>query len=193
MTEDVEEKGSQRKVIVASILVLIITVLSASAVLYYSTTPKAFDCTNLNHTTQMTGQGLLSGFPIECIRILNRSNNSTISDGLVYVAENGQEQAQGFQYATSFGDCNGFATNGLSCDGMIFNFSSSQELCFWMHNTLIPLQQVWITQNGTVVSVYQAISQSDFSVCHYAKYVLETVPNVSISLGNSVILNSNQT
>jgi len=143
--------------------------------------------------THTVEQNLLSGFSIACIRILNKSNNSTILDGLVYVAEGGQEQTQGFQNVASFGDCNGFAMGGLTCDGMIFNFSSSQELCFWMHNTLIPLQQDWITQNGTIVSVYQAMPQNDSSVCHYAKYVLETAPNVPISLGNFVILNSNQT
>jgi len=114
-------------------------------------------------------------------------------DGLVYVADTGEEQAQGFMNVTSFGDCNGLAIGSLNCEGMIFNFSSPHYLCFWMHDTLISLQQDWIAQNGTVVSVYRANPLNDSSVCYYAKYVLETAPSAPIAIGDLVFLDSNQT
>jgi uncharacterized membrane protein (UPF0127 family) len=191
LTEDATERN-KRRIILVSVLVLLIIVLSASAVLYYSRSGKSFECSSSISQTRSKELDLLSNFSVACIQIVNRSNDSTILNGLVYVAGSGTQQAQGFQNMTSFGNCNGFATSGPSCDGMIFNFSSSQELCFWMHDTLIPLQQDWIAQNGTVVSIYQAKPQNDSSVCHYAKYVLETAPFVQISLGNNVILNTNE-
>jgi len=192
LTEDGTERNKRRTILV-SVLVLILIVLSATAVLYYSRSGKSFECSSSISQTRSKELDLLSNFSVACIQIVNRSNDSTILNGLVYVAESGTQQAQGFQNVTSFENCNGFATSGPSCDGMIFNFSSSQELCFWMYNTLIPLQQDWIAENGTVVSVYQAKPENDSSVCYFAKYVLETGPSVPVSVGDFVILNSNET
>jgi len=87
---------------------------------------------------------------------------------------------------TGFGNCNGFAGNGIECVGMLFNFSSNQEQCFWMHDTIIPLQQDWIAPNGTVLSIFQAQPENDTSVCHPAMYVLETSPQVAIPVGSVV-------
>lgn len=130
----------------------------------------------------------LSNFAIESLQIVVRNGNQTIS-GFVYVAENASQLAQGFQGITSFGDCNGHATNASKCIGMMFVFPSSQELCLWMHNTIIPLQQVWISGNGTVIATYQAQPESDSAVCHNATYVLETSPNMQISIGDGIYQN----
>jgi uncharacterized membrane protein (UPF0127 family) len=137
-------------------------------------------------TSNQNAGTLLNAFPVTCLKISDPQNGTKILDGLVYVAENSAEQAQGFQNVTSFGNCNGLASNGLSCVGMLFNFSTPQELCFWMHNTEIPLQQDWISANGTVVYVYQANPENDSPVCYMGKYVLETFPDADISLGNIV-------
>jgi len=142
--------------------------------------------------TAVAKNNLLSGFSVSCIRVQD-STGKTILDGFVYVASNESQREQGFQNATSFGDCNGFATQVNNCDGMIFVFPSSEQLCFWMHNTIIPLRQVWISENGTVSAVYNANSESDATVCHSGKYVLEKSLNTQISPGNSVFLNVNGT
>ncbi len=126
-----------------------------------------------NYQQQAQPIPLLSSFEVESITISNVS-------GFVYVASTNAEQVQGFQNVTSFGNCNGRG----SCIGMIFVFSGDQNLCFWMHNTKIPLEQVWIAGNGTVVAVYQAQPESDASVCHLASFVLETSPTMKIAVGD---------
>jgi uncharacterized membrane protein (UPF0127 family) len=132
----------------------------------------------------------LSSFPVGSIDIV-KGSNSTVNTGLVYVASTNAEQVQGFQNVHNFGNCNGKSVNeSTQCLGMIFVSASTQNLCFWMHNTPLPLQQVWISSNGTVVYIYQAQKNSDKSVCQTGLDVLETSPNASISLGDGVILKS---
>ncbi len=127
----------------------------------------------------------LSGFSVENLRLAN-SSNLTLITGLVYLAITPSQQAQGFQGVSSFGNCNAFATNSGECLGMIFVFSGEQNLCFWMLNTNIPLQQAWISSNGTIDSIYQAQPENQASVCHNAEYVLEASPQIALSLGDYV-------
>jgi uncharacterized membrane protein (UPF0127 family) len=131
----------------------------------------------------------LAGFGVESIVITPpKGSNQQVVSGLVYVAETSSQQAQGFMNVASFGNCNGHSknTSNSRCIGMMFVFSSPSEyLCFWMHDTPLPLQQVWITSNGTVVNIYQAQPESDASVCHSGQFVLETDPGEQISLGDS--------
>ncbi len=119
-------------------------------------------------------------------------NDSVVLNGLVYVANNGVQQQQGFQNVTGFGSCNGLVVGSVNCVGMIFNFTSTQDLCFWMHNTKIPLQQDWIASNGSVVYEYQANPENDSAVCYYGAQVLETSPTVSIPLGSLVVVDQNK-
>ena len=130
----------------------------------------------------------LSTFEVEVIEIINQANGST-TNGLAYVASTNAEQVQGFQNAQTFGNCNGLSRNtSTSCLGMIFVTKSTQNLCFWMHDTPLPLQQVWILSNGTVAFIYQAQPESLKTVCQTAMYVLETNPSISISVGDRIIL-----
>ena len=154
------------------VIALTTIIISALLVVFYPTTGKSFVCPTNSSVTSHSSQNanLLSDFPVGCIQILNTINNSTISVGLVYIAGNASLQIQGFQNATSFGNCNGYASANAVCEGMIFVFPSSQEACFWMHDTIIPLQQVWISQNGTVVYSYQAKPENDSTICYYSKY-----------------------
>src|SRR5579875_3724812 len=82
----------------------------------------------------------LSSFDIESIQISRPSENLTIA-GLVYVASSTSQQTQGLQGMTNFGDCNGLAINTSECIGMIFVFPTDRDICLWMHNTIMPLQQ----------------------------------------------------
>jgi uncharacterized membrane protein (UPF0127 family) len=124
-----------------------------------------------------SGPVQLSSFQVESIRIGNLSGN-------VYVASTSAEQTQGFQNVTSFGDCNGKG----NCIGMIFVWNTTQNLCFWMHDTKIPLEQTWIASNGSVIAVYEAQAMDDNSVCHYASYVLETSSSAQIAVGYKLTL-----
>jgi len=40
-------------------------------------------------------------------------------------------------------------------EGMLFIFSSSGNYPFWMKNTLIPLDAIYISENGTIVDILQ--------------------------------------
>jgi uncharacterized membrane protein (UPF0127 family) len=130
----------------------------------------------------------LSSFSVEGVEIFHQTNRS-ITKGLVYVASTNEEQAQGFQNVKSFGNCNGRSRNeSTQCLGMMFVTASSQNLCFWMKDTPLPLQQDWISSNGTVVYIYQAQPESLNTVCKTATDVLETSPSMAISLGDQIAL-----
>jgi len=70
--------------------------------------------------------------------------------------------------------------------GMLFIFDSSKTLSFWMKNTLIPLDIIFIAQDGTVLNIEKANpvlnAQNDTQYPSYfsngdAKYVLEVNQN----------------
>jgi uncharacterized membrane protein (UPF0127 family) len=130
----------------------------------------------------------LSSFAVEGLCIVDTSTNATAIGGFVYVASTASQQAQGFQNVSNFGDCNGNATSEVACIGMIFVTPNTQNLCFWMHNTEIPLQQVWISSSSLVVTTYQAQPNNNTPVCHFGQFVLETFPSAQISLGQKVVI-----
>jgi uncharacterized protein len=62
---------------------------------------------------------------------------------VVEVARTPQEQAQGLMYRKS-----------VAADrGMIFPYNPPQQVAFWMKNTLVPLDMVFIGPGGKVVRV----------------------------------------
>ncbi|MDQ2857192.1 MAG: DUF192 domain-containing protein [Candidatus Eremiobacteraeota bacterium] len=44
--------------------------------------------------------------------------------------------------------------------GMVFVFPSTGEWDFWMKNTLVPLDMIWVTSDGTVASVAAGVPAS---------------------------------
>ncbi len=138
---------------------------------------------------QTESENNLSSFPVKSLCVVNPQNAGVIS-GFVYVASTHSEQVQGFQDVQSFGNCNGNATESEPCIGMIFATSSAQNLCFWMHNTLIPLQQVWVSSSSIVVDIHEATPNSNSEVCHSAQFVFETFPSAQISIGDRVAVDN---
>jgi len=62
--------------------------------------------------------------------------------------------------------------------GMIFVFQDDREHSFWMKNTLIPLDMIFINSENVVVDVLSAVPCTEDPCPHYkpenkAKYVLE--------------------
>lgn len=87
---------------------------------------------------------------------------------LVELALDGYSQAKGLMFRESMPE------NA----GMLFMFPNTQPLSFWMKNTLIPLDIIYITEEGDVVNVVTAEPCKVQNCPTYpsdkpAKYVLE--------------------
>jgi uncharacterized membrane protein (UPF0127 family) len=60
--------------------------------------------------------------------------------------------------------------------GMLFIFDQSQQLTFWMHNTLVPLDMVFITADWSVLGVVEnatPLTDSARQVAGQSQYVVE--------------------
>jgi len=103
--------------------------------------------------------------------IIIKAQNSQI---LAKVADNDLALARGLMYEKSL----------CSACGMLFVFPDSQLRYFWMKNTIIPLDIVFIYENLTVESISTA-SPCEHNPCilyksgHPVKYVLEINANSS--------------
>lgn len=72
----------------------------------------------------------------------------------VQVAATPEEQEQGLMFYRSLGPD----------QGMIFPYDPPQSVSFWMHNTLIPLDMVFIRANGTIARIAHAKPLDDTPV-----------------------------
>jgi hypothetical protein len=60
--------------------------------------------------------------------------------------------------------------------GMIFRFEERENHTFWMHNTCIPLDMLFIDDDGTIVGIEEncpTMNDSTFQVGCPSRYVLE--------------------
>lgn len=79
------------------------------------------------------------------------------------------------------------------CDncGMIFVFGSEGTYPFWMKDTLIPLDMIWLDQSGKVVTILTAQPEPNTSILSLkryinvspAKYVIEINANMAQKIG----------
>lgn len=77
--------------------------------------------------------------------------------------------------------------------GMLFVFKSNDYYCFWMKDTKIPLDMIWLDESKTVVDVRTNVQPESYpeSFCpgQKARYVLElnagSVNDLGIGLGST--------
>lgn len=63
----------------------------------------------------------------------------------VELADNDQSRARGMMFRTSM----------LPDAGMLFDFKQEQMASFWMRNTLLPLDMLFIKADGTILNIHQ--------------------------------------
>ncbi len=73
--------------------------------------------------------------------------------------------------------------------GMLFIFDKEDVYPFWMKNTLIPLDMIWINSNNKVVFISQNVQSCKSLICPIinpgvkAKYVLEINAGIAKDIG----------
>ena len=83
--------------------------------------------------------------------------------------------------------------------GMLFVYNEDHKHSFWMKNTLIPLDIIWIDENKEVIFIGKDIRPCERDPCPsispdgLAKYVLElnadTADDIGLKEGDSLIIN----
>ncbi len=87
-----------------------------------------------------------------------------------------------------------FRENLAENKGMLFIFDESERHSFWMKNTKIPLDMIWIDKNGKVVHIHRNAQPCE-GTCpsitpdEKAKYVLE----INAGLAEKYDINENET
>lgn len=82
-----------------------------------------------------------------------------------------------------------FRTKMPRDEGMLFDFQETREVAFWMRNTFIPLDMIFIDERGYIKHIHQnAIPQDPTSIPsqHPVRFVLEINGGLSAQYGLKV-------
>ena len=133
-------------------------------------------------------------FQANCAKNIENSNPIFIDNGKdfikinVEVADDNNERGKGLMFREKLNEN----------DGMLFVFDDESYLAFWMKNTLIPLDIIFIDENYGIVDIKNAVPCKEDPCALYkslkpAKYVLEVNTNFTaknkIKVGDKVIIN----
>lgn len=96
---------------------------------------------------------------------------------LVHISYTQQEKNQGLQQATKLDDN----------EGMLFVYDEPQDVSFWMKNTIIPLDIIFINEDEEVISVKQGTPMSEEPITESnVQYVLEVNQNSGVQEGDEL-------
>jgi len=101
------------------------------------------------------------------------------------VAQSDSARAKGLSGRTKLGDD----------AGMLFVFETDDYHSFWMKDTLIPLEIIWLDTDFKVVDVKEMAVEEDpahpttsYTPKHPARYAIEINPGVDIKIGDKIDL-----
>jgi len=124
--------------------------------------------------------------------VVNHENSSEVcfTGGCfaVEVADTPEERQQGLMFRESL----------APGSGMLFDFGKEGEYAFWMKNTLIPLDMIWMNGTGQVVFIARDVQPCKSDPCpsifpaSRARYVLEvsagTAERLGLRIGDSAAI-----
>jgi len=94
----------------------------------------------------------------------------------VEIADDDRERALGLMFRRSMGDD----------EGMLFDFGHDEPATFWMRNTYIPLDMIFVRSDGTIESIAKRttpLSEKGVPSKGPVRYVLEINGGMSDELG----------
>lgn len=117
------------------------------------------------------------------LSIIKSETGETIKHIDIEKADNDMERAFGMMYRKSVSDS----------QGMLFLFEQSKPQSFWMKNTLIPLDIIYIDEDHKITTIYPnttPLSESSLPSNGSAKYVLEVrggfCQDYGVKIGDSI-------
>ena len=99
---------------------------------------------------------------------IKKETRDTLRQIDIEIADNAQDRAKGMMHRTNMPDNR----------GMLFIFSQEGEQSFWMKNTLISLDIMYVNKNKEIVTIYkhtQPYSENPIPSFKKAMYVVETI------------------
>ncbi|MBU6343157.1 MAG: DUF192 domain-containing protein [Bacteroidetes bacterium] len=120
---------------------------------------------------QFVQEGILEFYSPDGARKLQRFE--------IEIAHSEKEREQGLMYRKHMEDS----------QGMLFVFEEPDEQSFWMHNTYIPLDIIYLDENGVVVSLHKncrPLNDTPLPSGKEAQYVVELNGGASDKIGLKV-------
>lgn len=153
------EKKNKKGVIIASILIIALGV--------YLLNPTFFDSKKEVSKKSDKSITMEPQFQREGSLVFLTTENDTLKIVDIEIADNDQERTQGMMYRTSM----------PYSRAMFFIMEYEREQSFWMRNTKMSLDIIYVNGNKEIVTVYkhmQPYSNSPIPSFKKAKYVIET-------------------
>lgn len=100
------------------------------------------------------------------LEFYSKHHNTDISEIAIEIAETKEEKQTGLMHRKHLGEE----------QGMLFLFKNSKKRFFWMKNTSIPLDIIYVNDNQAIVSIYRntkPFSEKGLSSRNNAKFVVE--------------------
>jgi len=111
-------------------------------------------------------------------------NGEFISSIELEFAETAKERAQGLMYRTELDEN----------QGMLFIFPSEEMQSFWMHNTVLPLDMIFVSSNLEIITIRKntkPYDDSSYPSTKPAQYVIEVnagyTDKFNIKVGDKVV------
>ena len=155
-----KRKKNKKGIIIAALLLLalVLFIIKPLIIAPIANKPPKKSMSTITMEPQFTKEGTL---------VFLNAEKDTIKLVDIEIADNEQEREQGMMYRTS-----------MSYDrAMLFIMQYEREQSFWMHNTKMSLDIIYVNGDMEIVTIYkhtQPYSESPIPSFKRAKYVVET-------------------